>query len=55
MLDAAARTGGQADVNPVMDLGFMYSRSFTDPDGHVWEPMHMDMAAAESAMQPAEA
>lgn len=56
MLDAAAASGGQPDVNPVMDLGFMYSRSFTDPDGHVWEPMYMDMAAAEQAMpQTAEA
>jgi predicted lactoylglutathione lyase len=55
MVDAAAGHGGQADVNPVMDMGFMYGRSFTDPDDHVWEPMYMDMAAAEAAMQPAAA
>ena len=26
------------------DHGFMYGWSFTDPDGHVWEPMWMDPA-----------
>ena len=34
----------------------MYSRSFEDPDGHIWEPMWMDLAAAIDAMaapQPA--
>lgn len=51
----AGATGGQVDVNPMMDMGFMYSRSLADPDGHVWEPMWMDMAAAEAAMQPAAA
>ncbi|WP_027174343.1 VOC family protein [Methylobacterium sp. 10] len=28
-----------------MDYGFMYGYSFQDPDGHVWELMHMDPAA----------
>jgi hypothetical protein len=27
--------------------GMMYGRSFEDPDGHHWEPMWMDAAAAE--------
>jgi uncharacterized protein len=49
MTEAAAAHGGAPDPNPVMDMGFMYGRSFLDPDGHVWEPMWMDMAAAESA------
>jgi predicted lactoylglutathione lyase len=44
--EAAAANGGAADVNPPQDHGFMFSRSFTDPDGHVWEPMWMDPAAA---------
>lgn len=44
--DAASRLGGKADVNPAQDLGFMYNRDFADPDGHVWEAMWMDMAAA---------
>jgi predicted lactoylglutathione lyase len=25
--------------------GPMYGNSFTDPDGHVWEVLHMDMTA----------
>lgn len=41
----AARFGGTSDVNPAQDHGFMYGRSFTDPDGHLWEPMWMDSAA----------
>jgi predicted lactoylglutathione lyase len=41
---AAAASGGQADINPKQDLGFMYSRSFADVDGHVWECMYMDMS-----------
>ena len=46
MADAAAANGGAADVNPAQDHGFMFSRSFADPDGHVWEPMWMDPAVA---------
>jgi len=33
---AAAAHGGQADVNPVQELGFMYARDLADPDGHMW-------------------
>jgi uncharacterized protein len=46
---SAATNGGTADVNPVQDLGFLYNRSFADPDGHVWEAVFMDMAAATAA------
>jgi predicted lactoylglutathione lyase len=28
----------------------MYGRSFEDLDGHIWEPMFMDVAAAAEAM-----
>jgi hypothetical protein len=49
---AASANGGTADPNPPQDYGFMYGRSFEDPDGHVWEPMWMDMEAA-AASQPA--
>lgn len=45
MNDAAVAHGGTTDINPKQDYGFMYSRSFADPDGHVWEPMWMDPAA----------
>lgn len=41
----AAAHGGTADVNPKQDHGFMYGRDFADPDGHIWEPYWMDMAA----------
>lgn len=52
--EAAGRAGGTADCAPAQDHGFMYGRSFEDPDGHVWEPMWMDAEAA-AAGPPAEA
>ncbi len=45
MNGAAAAHGGQADVNQVQDLGFMYSRDVADPDGHLWGAFWMDPAA----------
>ena len=45
MNDIATANGGTADINPKQDLGFMYSRAFTDPDGHIWEPFWMDPKA----------
>ena len=42
---AAASHGGQADVNPMQDLGFMYTRDIADPDGHMWAAFWMDPAA----------
>jgi len=45
MNQAAAANGGAVDINPAQDHGFMYNRSFADPDGHVWEAVWMDMAA----------
>jgi predicted lactoylglutathione lyase len=45
MNETAAAHGGQADVNPVQNLGFMYNRNLADPDGHVWEAFWMDAAA----------
>ncbi len=46
MLDTVSRSGGHADISPPQDHGFMYSRSYTDPDGHIWEPFWMDPDAA---------
>src|ERR1700712_4142138 len=43
--DAALSAGG-SDWRPAQDHGFMYGRSFADPDGHVWEVVWMDTAAA---------
>lgn len=48
MNEAAASSGGTADINPIQDLGFMYNRNLADPDGHVWEAMWMDMSAIPS-------
>jgi predicted lactoylglutathione lyase len=45
MVDKAATAGGKADPGPTQDFGFMYGRSFEDPDGHHWEPHWMDMSA----------
>lgn len=43
LLAKAVAAGGKP-WQPVMDAGPMYGASFTDPDGHVWELMHMDMS-----------
>jgi uncharacterized protein len=52
----AGAAGGRADPSPKQDHGFMYGRSFEDPDGHIWEVMWMDAAAlADAAPAPAAA
>ncbi|RYD14667.1 MAG: lactoylglutathione lyase [Lysobacteraceae bacterium] len=53
--DAAVRGGGTPDVNPIGDYGFMYSRSTTDLDGHLWEAVWMDMEAMAAQQPPAAA
>ena len=45
---AAAIPGGRADPTPTQDMGFMYGRSFEDPDGHIWEISWMDPEAMET-------
>ena len=52
LVNKATRAGGAGDPCPKQDHGFMYGRSFEDPDGHIWEVVWMDMAAATAA-QPA--
>src|SRR5918998_6633936 len=54
LAEKALATGG-SPANEPMDLGFMYNRSFNDPDGHLWEVVWMDLQAAETAAseQPA--
>ncbi len=47
--EAAAKHGGTADINPKQDLGFMYSRSIADLDGHVWEMGWMDASQAQQS------
>jgi uncharacterized protein len=46
IVDAALAAGG-FPANEPMDDGFMYGRSFQDPDHHIWEVMWMDPAAVE--------
>ncbi|MEE1612908.1 VOC family protein [Microvirga sp. CF3016] len=49
-LAKAMAAGGRGDPGPKQDFGFMYGRSFEDLDGHIWEVMWMDIAAATEAM-----
>jgi predicted lactoylglutathione lyase len=46
LVDKALASGGSA-ANDTMDQGFMYSRSFQDPDGHIWEVLCMDPASIQ--------
>ncbi len=48
----AAAAGTRIDPVPIQDFGFMYGRSFEDPDGHIWEVMWMDAEAARAATAP---
>ncbi|MFC4560368.1 VOC family protein [Nocardiopsis mangrovi] len=47
LADKALAAGGSFARDP-QDHGFMYARSFQDPDGHIWEVMWMDPAAVQS-------
>ena len=40
-----AVAAGARETRPAQDYGFMYGRSFDDPDGHGWEIMWMDVEA----------
>ncbi|NCI51225.1 VOC family protein [Sediminibacterium roseum] len=40
-----AEDAGATIPKPANDMGFMYTRSFEDPDGHLWEVFYMDPAA----------
>jgi len=46
--DAEAQ-GAVIDPTPRQDYGWMYGRSFEDPDGHIWEVMWMDLSAMNEA------
>jgi predicted lactoylglutathione lyase len=50
----AAAAGASLDPTPEQDHGFMYGRSFEDPDGHIWEIMWMDVEAAMNAAAPSQ-
>lgn len=46
-IERAEASGGTADPSPKQDYGVMYGRSVADPDGHIFEIMWMEPAAAE--------
>ncbi|MBI3146860.1 MAG: VOC family protein [Pseudogulbenkiania sp.] len=41
----AVAAGGET-YNEPQDYGFMYGHGFQDPDGHIWELIYMEPAAA---------
>jgi uncharacterized protein len=55
MVGKAKTAGTVIDPTPTQDFGFMYGRSFEDPDGHIWEVMWMDVAAATQQVVEPEA
>jgi predicted lactoylglutathione lyase len=46
LVGAALASGGSAWL-PKMEDGPMYGHSFADPDGHVWEVIHMDLGSMD--------
>jgi uncharacterized protein len=46
LAEKALEAGG-SPANDSIDQGFMYARSFQDPDGHIWELVWMDPSAIE--------
>lgn len=53
-LARAVAAGARPDPVPAQDHGFMYGRSFEDPDGHIIELTWMDVDAAMAAMSGSE-
>lgn len=47
IVDSAVAAGGVSPKDPV-DHGFMYSRTFEDLDGHIWEYVWMNPKHIES-------
>ncbi len=43
LADKAIKAGAK-EPRPLQDYGFMFARSFEDPDGHIWEVFWMDPA-----------
>lgn len=48
IVDKAAAAGAVLP-RPADDKGFMYTRSFEDPSGHLWEIFYMDLSAVPEA------
>lgn len=45
LVDKAMNAGAQPANDP-KDLGYVYGRSFQDPDGHIWEVTYINAGAA---------
>lgn len=52
LADAALKSGG-SPANDTSDEGFMYTRSFYDPDGHLWEVFVMNPDAPQQGQETA--
>lgn len=48
LVEKAVAAGGTTFSDP-SDHGFMYGHGFQDPDGHIWELMHIDVSAMPTA------
>lgn len=54
-LDAAVKAGGKPDPTATQDYeGFMYGRSYEDPDGHIWEIFWMNPDAVNKPVEATE-
>ena len=53
MAEKALAAGGR-EPRQKQDHGFMYARCFEDLDGHIWEPVWMDVEAAQAATNAAQ-
>lgn len=42
---------GGKDISQPQTVDFMYTRSFEDPDGHIWEIFYMDMEKFKTQQQ----
>ena len=54
LADKALEAGG-SPANDPLEMGFMYGRSFQDPDGHLWEVVWMDPSAIDAESPAASA
>jgi len=46
IVNAAAGSGGKAGERAPIDMGWLYNRSFEDPDGHMLEAVWLDPKGA---------
>ena len=43
IVKAATEAGGKAGTRAPIDMGWLYNRSFEDPDGHMFEALWLNM------------